>query len=117
MKLEWNTEAAMLQMAVLPGIEKAKSLLEEGKCEETQRVVAKDILGLLIPYRDMENEKFLNAPDNLQSAPNVMRMEKHVKLMNEAIGLLYDEKTQNLRPCGEWDLEAVADFVGKAIQS
>ena len=117
MNLEWNAEAAMLQLAVLPGVDKAKSLLGEGKWEEAQRVVAKDILGLLISYRNMENEKFLNAPDNLQSAPNVVRMEKHVELMSAAISLLYDEKTQNLLPCEEWDLDGVGNLVAKAIQS
>ena len=75
MKLEWNTEQAMLQLVVQPGVKRVKALLAEGKQEEAQGIVAKDILGLLMPYREMENEKFQNTPDSLQSAPNVQRSE------------------------------------------
>lgn len=117
MKLEWNTEQAMLQLVVQPGVKRVKALLAEGKQEEAQGIVAKDILGLLMPYREMENEKFQNTPDSLQSAPNVQRIKKNAELMDEAIGILCDEEAQMLRPCEEWDLDAVGSLVDTLIRS
>lgn len=117
MKLECNTEQAMLQLVVQPGVKRVKALLAEGKQEEAQGIVAKDILGLLMPYREMENEKFQNTPDSLQSAPNVQRIKKNAELMDEAIGILCDEEARMLRPCEEWDLDAVGSLVDTLIRS
>lgn len=119
MKLEWNTEAAMLMLVVRPAVDKVKSLLRENRAEEARDTVGHDIVGPLMEYREKELAKYENTPDNLKSAPNSRRMEENVKRMETALLLLLEEKDGKLfyRPVEEWNLDAVGRLVDEMIRS
>lgn len=119
MKLEWNTEQTMLMLAVRPAVKKVKHLLRENKTEEAKGTVARDIVGLLLDYRERELEKYENTPDNLKTAPNSERMVKNAERMETALLLLLRENGGMLeyRPCEEWDLDAVDRLLEEMINS
>lgn len=114
-KMERGTELVMLEVVVLPAIEKAKGLLDNRT--ELEKVVWHDIIGLLLPYRDSEMEKYENAPDNLKEAPKVQRMLDNVNSFDTAIALLVDAESKKLKPIGEEELNSIALIVKQIINS
>lgn len=119
MKLEWNTERTMLMLAVRPAVKKVKHLLQENRTEEAKETAARDIVGLLLDYRNRELEKYYNTDDKLKIAPNSVRMVKNAERMEAAILLLMKENDETLdyRPCEEWDLDAVDRLLEEMIDS
>lgn len=117
MKLDRDTELTMLEFKVKPQIQKARECLRAGKTDELGKIIARDIIGLLQPDRESEQKKYDNAPDNLKKAPNVERMMKNAELYQEAIDLLWDEKTNTLRPIDEGVLNAVENIVDEIMSS
>ena len=85
MKLERDTERFMLHEVVLRTIGEVRQLIWENQTEKASNLAARDILGLLMTYRDSEAEKYENAPENLKSAPQKLRMEDDVKRFDQAI--------------------------------
>lgn len=117
MKLERNTELTMLEMTVLPKIQKAKECLRAGNTEEMYQIIAHDMIGLFRPYKESEMGKYSNAPGNLKESANAERMLNNAKLYQRAIDLLMDEKEDKWRPIDENTLNAVENIVNEIIRS
>lgn len=115
MKMERDAERAMLGIVVLPKIQEAKECLRAKKTEEMWEIICRDILGLLLPYRESEMEKYNNAPDNLKEAHNVKRMRRDAELYGSAVNLLWDEKENVPRPVDEETLFMVERIVRAII--
>lgn len=117
MKLDRDTELAMLELKVKPQIQKARECLQAGKADEIGKIIAHDIIGLLQPYGDSEQEKYDNIPDNLKEAPNTERMLKNAELYQEAIDLLCDKETNTLCPIDGGTLNAVENIIDEIMRS
>lgn len=113
--MDRDTELAMLEVSVMPKIQKAKECLRAGKTEEMWEIISHDLIGLFQPYRDSELEKYNNTPDNLKGSPNVERMLKNAELYQNAIDLLCDEKENTPHPVDEETLCQVERIVEEII--
>lgn len=110
-------ERTMLDGVVLPKIEEVKTLLQKGKLEDAKKIIEQDILGLIIPYRQMELETYENIPENLKSAPNSVRNKEIIDTFEEVIQLLFDENTTRLYYVTEQDLYYVASKIREILQA
>lgn len=111
MTADRGQEMAMLMLAVKPGIQKARECLQTGKKEEMERILWKDVIGLLSYYRDSELTKYDNTPDNLKTSPNAERMLENAALYEKAVNLLRDTKENRLLSIDESTLDAVEGLV------
>lgn len=110
-------EIVMLDQVVIPKIEEVKTLLQAGNLKDAIGIIGRDILGLLIPYRDAECKKYENIPENLKSAPNSVRIKDTINTYEEIIQLLYDESKGRLYFITEQDLDHVASKLSGLIES
>ena len=117
MKIPKETELAMLELKVIPQIQEVSKLLQMNKEEEAQKIVERDILGLLLLYRESEDEKYRNAPDNLKSAQRTADMKNYAELFESAIRQFYDIDNEQLLPAKEWNLEAAERYIERVIKS
>lgn len=92
-------------------------MLKSRKNRGNGKIIAHDLIGLFHPYRDSEREKYDNVPDSLKESPNAERMLKNAELYQDAINLLWDEKTDTLRPIDEMTLNAVESIVNDIMHS
>lgn len=114
---ESGAEITMVELVVIPKIEEVKALLREGKLEDAKDIIVRDILGLIIPYKNAQRETYENVPENLKSAPNNVRMEEIINTFEEVIQILFDESTSKLYYVTEQDLDYVASKIQGIIQA
>lgn len=117
MKIPKETEIAMMELKVIPQIKEVSKLLQMNKAEEAIKIVEKDILELLLTYRESEYEKFENAPDNLKSAPQTISMENNAEQLENAIRQFYDIDSEQMLPVEEWNPEAAQMYIERVVKS
>lgn len=117
MKLDRDTELAMLEFEVKPKIQKARECLREGKTEELEKIIAHDMVELFEIYRESETEKYDNVPDSFKESPNAERMLKNAESYRDAINLLWDEEADTMRTVNENTLNAVENIVDGIMHS
>lgn len=115
MKEERSQEMVMLILSAKPKLQEAKDCLKAGRTEEFVNIVARDIIGLLEPYRVSELEKYEDTPDNLKSSPNAKRMQETAELFEKALNLLWDRQTDRLRLIDEKALDDVEGLVDEVL--